>query len=428
MQNNWLKRLRESDIYRSIFILFSGNGISQIIPLILFPVISRLYSPDDFGLLAILFSIHSIAILFATGQFELAIILPKEDENSIKLLRSGIAISSSISFLFLAFSLVFQKILHAYSSTEKLGFWLIPLTFTIFSTGLSNLIVGYCNRKKLYKKIITYNIILSFLTVSLKVILGFLKVKNGLVISFIIAQTISSGYFLYKGFFNDLSLRQLFLIKKEDFRYAKNYLNFPKFNLPLNFINTLASNLPFFIIAAYFSKFYTGQLSVALTLLFKVTTLYSNSAAQVLYQKIAFEKHNENKIGPIINNYLVRTIIPSGIFVLLFILLAPSLFSFILGDRWIIAARFSQIMAPWAFLVLLGGPLAFIPNIFDKQKTNMIICIFNLIFRTIGLLIGVLFNSVYLAIGLFALSSLLSITYQLVWYRGLIIRYDNKSK
>lgn len=394
--------------------------------MIVFPVISRLYSPEEFGLLALLFSIHTIALLFATGQFELAIVLPKKDENALKLIRVGLVISFVVSSLFLIFSIIFQKIYQEYSSTPNIYIWLIPLTLTILTTAFSSLIIGYCNRKKLYRHIIGYNIILSTLTVTLKVVFGVLKVNNGLVLGFLIAQTITNGYFLLIPFSNHLSLKSLTLITKQDFILTNKYLNFPKFNLPLNFINTFSTNLPFFLIAAYFSKSLTGQLSIALTLLFKITTLYSNSAAQVLYQRIAFIRHEGKKIWPIIKNYMARTLIPSIVFIVLFIIFAPSVFCFVLGKEWYIAARFSQIMAPWALLVLLGGPLSFIPNIFEKQRTNLVICTVNLIFRALGLYIGIYLNNVYIAVGLFAFSSLLAITYQLIWYKKLIFKYDKE--
>jgi O-antigen/teichoic acid export membrane protein len=426
MKKSILTRIRQSEIYGSILLLFSGNGLAQLIPLLAYPVISRLFSPEEFGLLALLFSIHSIVLIIATGQFEMAVVLPKNDENAIKLVRVGLAISVVVSVIFLVFSIAFQSIVQKYYSNLRIHFWLLPLTITIFTTAFSSLLLSLCNRKRLYKHIVAYNFILSVLTVSLKVVFGILKIDNGLVLGFLIAQSISSAYFLFKPFINQVSIKSITSVSKEDFQVAKDYLNFPKFNLPLNFLNTLSSNLPFFLIAIYFSKYLTGQMSVAFTLLFKLSTLYSNSASQVLYQKIVSIKHGGELIFPIVRKYFLRTLLPFSFLITIFILLAPILFTFFLGKDWFIAARFGQIMAPWALLVIMGGPLSFIPNIFEQQRKNLYICTVGLILRTVGLFIGIHFNNVYIAVGLFSFSSILIIVYQLIWYKNMISKYDKQ--
>ena len=56
--------------------------ITQIIGILLIPLITRLYSPDDFGVFQLFLSISGILISFSCLAYQFAIMLPKEDEDS----------------------------------------------------------------------------------------------------------------------------------------------------------------------------------------------------------------------------------------------------------------------------------------------------------------------------------------------------------
>ena len=78
-------RILNSEYIRNTLTLVSGNTLAQLIPLLAEPVLTRLFPPEDFGLLALFISISSLFAIVATGRYELAVMLPSKDEDAVNL-------------------------------------------------------------------------------------------------------------------------------------------------------------------------------------------------------------------------------------------------------------------------------------------------------------------------------------------------------
>ena len=67
-----------SKIQKNIATLVTGTMIAQAIPIAISPILTRLYTPAEFGSFALYMSIVSILVVIATARYELAIVLPKK--------------------------------------------------------------------------------------------------------------------------------------------------------------------------------------------------------------------------------------------------------------------------------------------------------------------------------------------------------------
>ena len=82
-----LKRLKpKSEFSKNVVTLMTGTTIAQAIPIAISPILTRIYSPEDFGMFALYFSILALVGVIATARYEIAIVLPKDDEEAIKIL------------------------------------------------------------------------------------------------------------------------------------------------------------------------------------------------------------------------------------------------------------------------------------------------------------------------------------------------------
>ena len=79
-------------------ILMTGTALSMGISLLSSPILSRLYNPDQFGLLTTFTSVYSVLLIAATCRYELAILLPKEEKEAftVTLLGAGLSIAFSV--------------------------------------------------------------------------------------------------------------------------------------------------------------------------------------------------------------------------------------------------------------------------------------------------------------------------------------------
>jgi len=105
-------------------------------------------------------------------------------------------------------------------------------------------------------------------------------------------------------------------------------------------------------------------------------------------------------------------------------ILAPVIFRIIFGPDWEEAGRYTQLIMAWLFVVLLSAPFSFLPDLFRKQGTALLIEVLKMILRIAALAIGVYMKNIYLAILLFGGASFLVAAYQLAWYFSLARRAD----
>ena len=78
-----LKHLKpKSEFGRNVLTLMTGTTIAQAIPIAISPILTRIYTPEDFGVFALYISISTIFAVIVTGRYELAIMLPKKNKDA----------------------------------------------------------------------------------------------------------------------------------------------------------------------------------------------------------------------------------------------------------------------------------------------------------------------------------------------------------
>ena len=74
-----------SEFSKNVITLFTGTTLAQALPIAVAPILTRLYTPEDFGVFAIFFSITTLFSTIVTARYELAIVLPHEPAEAIHL-------------------------------------------------------------------------------------------------------------------------------------------------------------------------------------------------------------------------------------------------------------------------------------------------------------------------------------------------------
>ncbi len=418
-----LLKIRNTEILKNILFLLSSNGLAQLFPFLVYPFISRLFTTDAFGQLAIIVSIHSLLVSLATGKFDQAIAIPNSNDQAIHLFNIGIRIALGISFLILPVVFIVRLTGTYFSFGSQVNSWFYVLVITVFCSASVQLINGWSLRHKMFSIIAGSVVVLSLLTSALKLVFGFLNVNDGLLIAFVTAQVLTMIYAtirVTRSHYPPVIEKN----SKEAFKTAAVYSGFPKFHMINSLLNTFSSNLPVYLFAFYFSNDIIGQFSVASALLFTPVNAFCNSFSQVLYKKTLELKHSGAPVWPLIRSFIRKILAFSVLPGILLIILLPRVLGVYLGDQWTVTGRFGQFLIPYAIGAMLSGSLAFIPNVFDKQLASLLIYTVYLTLRIAALGAGILMDNVYVSVGLYALMSLLSVSYQVYWYRNLIIKGD----
>ncbi|MDA1148956.1 MAG: oligosaccharide flippase family protein, partial [Bacteroidetes bacterium] len=171
-----IKRLKpKSEFNRNVLTLMTGTTIAQAIPIAITPILTRLYTPEDFGLLALFVAVTAIFGSIANGRYELAIMLPEEDEDAINIAALGLLIALVFSIVLLIPAIFLNGQITNLLRNQEIGFWLYFVPFIVLMTGLYN-VLNYLNtRKKLYKDIAKATILRSSVSAAIQVSVGFFK-------------------------------------------------------------------------------------------------------------------------------------------------------------------------------------------------------------------------------------------------------------
>lgn len=418
----FLKNLKQKHAPKGSFghnalTLMTGTAIAQAIPIAVAPILTRLYSPSDFGVWALFISVTSVISVIATARYELAIMLPEKDEDAVNLVALSILIAFSISFATFLIVLIFNKSITKLLGNPEISLWLYFIPVSVLLTGIFQALNYWANRKKQYRRLSMRRILQSGSTVVSQLVLGVMKIgSGGLVGGGIIGQALATGVFAREvlkddrgkiNLINAIRLKQLFI----------RYKSFPKYDIPASFINVLSNQLPVFLFSGFFGSAIVGFYSLTQRILSTPISFIATSILGVFKQRASedYVQHGNCKeiYVKTLKTLAMFSIIP---FVVLFIN-APWLFAFIFGEKWRVAGEYTQIMAIMFFLRFIASPLSFVLYIAEKQHYEFIWQLVLLFSTAVSLLIGVFLKNVKISIILFSFSySLMYIFYLALSY------------
>jgi O-antigen/teichoic acid export membrane protein len=421
-----IQDLFRRDYTRNFFKLFSSLMLAQGLSVALAPLLSRLYTPEDFGLVAIYMAISGLLSMVATGKYEQAIMLPKRNEDAASLVMLVLMITLVVSLVVFFVVVLFNKPIIGLLQTPELSIWLYFIPLIMILHGIYQSLTYYANRMK-YFGIMASGTLIQHVVLNLtRIALGIERIlPNGLILSQIVSPVFSAIYMIRKI---TPRMREYFEgVNFQNIRYQGSiYSQYPRFNLIQSLTNNLAASLPIFMFTSGFSAQIAGLYSFGFTFVFRPMSLFSQSTLQVLSQKVIEDHNNGKDIYPGLKK-LVWSFFRLGIipFILLGIF-APWIFSIVFSPVWTEAGTMIQILLPWLFMVYLTSPLSFVPELFFQQKKSMIIDFISLILRFAALYTGIHFNNVYLSLILYTLVSFTVVAYCLLWYLRMARNNSNR--
>ncbi len=363
---------KQSEFGRNVLTLMTGTTIAQAIPIGISPILTRLYSPEDFGVFALFVAISSIFGSIANGRYELAIMLPRKDEDAINIFALGFIITFAVSLVLLVLVVVFNDYFTKLLNNDEISVWLYFVPVTVFFTGTWNILNYFNNRKKQYKDIAKATIIKSIVIAIVQLSVGFIKQgATGLVSGQILSQLFANTKLLSNIIQDKILLSRISKIKT--IALAKRYKDFPRFSMWAVLANTLSQNLTNILISSFYSVATLGFYSLVQRVLGMPSSLIGSSIGQVFFQQAIKEKQETGKAIKTFNSTIKKLIIiglPS--FGILFFI-TEYLFAFVFGEEWRIAGTYAQIVVPLFFFRFVVSTVSLLNSVFEKNLNGLYI-------------------------------------------------------
>lgn len=373
-------KLRFGDTTKNIATLITGNSVAQLVNLAGIPILSRIYDPVTVGLLAIYISVAAIFSVISAGRYELAIVLPEDRHEAVKIKALSQWIVISISIAAFIFLLILMDPISSLMGLEEYRRWLPAISLLIFLSGFNSILNYWYTRQKDFKIQSINKVILSSCVLGLQICLG-LFVSSGfpsLLTGVLLGQTIALMFLVSQ---QKLDLSQQQLQVSEVKKLLRKYKKMPLVNGPNALVDSMRVNGLNFLIASI-STSSLGQFNMALRGVQAPVGLIAQALSQVFLQKMASEKkgHLYPTVVAIIRRGLLLASVP---FSILFII-SPQLFPILLGPGWELSGYFAQALIPWLFLNVVTSPLA---SLFLVTQTQGRLLVFALFYMAVPLLV-----------------------------------------
>ncbi|MEE4197206.1 MAG: oligosaccharide flippase family protein [Bacteroidales bacterium] len=387
-----MKKLLKSEFVKNSAILTGGTGLAQLIPILISPILTRLFTPEDYGILGVFNSVVAVFAVMAAWGYDQAIMLPKLQKNSVNLLALSLIASGITSlFLFLIF-LLFNNSVANLLGNKQIEFWLFFVPLVVFFRGAYESISIWLNKYKEYKSIATTKVLTRTVTATGQILGGVAKIGAAGLIGSVVLGTITGNGLLFIQHQKKLKEQTKKDISIPRIKYLfKRYQKFPTYYMPSSLLNSFSLQIPIFILSGFFMESVVGLYVLGHRILSMPLNVIGRSIGNVFYQQASSIKSEPDKLKKLayktFRSLILIGLLPLGILAGF----GDIIFGFVFGENWIEAGKFAMVIAPWMILNFSSSPISRIITLKERQEWSLIINLLLLLIRISPLIIGAVF-------------------------------------
>lgn len=361
-----LRALAGHGFIRSVAVLIGGTALAQALSVLVLPLLTRLYTPDDFSVLAVFMSILGILSVIACMRLEVAIPLPERDEDAANLLALSLAFAAILSLITALTIALFEDHVIALIKQPKLRpyLWMVPLG--MWAGGTYTGVQYWATRKQNFSRLARTRIVQSVGGAVTQTGLGWAgHAPFGLLLGQLInngAGLIDLGRDAWRT--DRQALRAVRLSRM--YRALSEHRRFPTYSVLDGLTNAIGIQGPIIIIAAAAVGPEAGYVSLATRVMAIPMGLVGGAVAQVYLSRAPAELR-AGTLGPFTIEIL-GGLIRAGVGPLLFAgLVARPVFALIFGSEWERAGELVAWMTPWFLLQFLASPVSVVMYVTERQ-------------------------------------------------------------
>lgn len=345
-----------SKYVKDIYLQGMGNAVAQLIGVLTIPILTRLFTPEQYGALNLFTNVVAFLSIIITFRFEYLILLDKYESVALNIisliLRFGVILSVAFFFIILTN----KSTLVSLFKLEQVSSYLYFAPFSALLISISVSVQQFQQRKQKY-----------FIS-GVSEVVNKLGVLFFTVIVFFVFRT-TLALILSSSF--GIALKIIYLSNKDEliknswFSLRKKIalISFKKYwksSLSFSISNTLlfiTGHLPVYFITKYYGMKVLGNWSLMIMALYLPTSVIGNAIGQVFYERAAklnAEGYNFNKLWVSTIKSLLLISIPSF---LIIAFISPYIFSTFFGNNWQLAGEYASIFSIAACLSFICTPV-----------------------------------------------------------------------
>lgn len=374
---------------RKVLTLVGGNAGAQAVLVASSPLLTRLYSPEDFGVFALFLATLSLVAVVSSLRYEAALPIPQETgeaSNLVALALVATLVTTAVTAVGLAMG---GEALALALGAPALAanFWMLPLALLgmgayqiLHFTHLRAEAFGVLARARIFRSLIGLPIQLAAFGLgptglitgqSFAQCVGVLPLIRSLVRRRLIAPA-------------SISLAGMAAV-------ARRYRSFPLWSSWAVLLSTGSAQIPLLAFATMFSPVEAGLFALAQRVLNLPVITIANAVADVL-NSIVNDARRTGRLAGTVTGLVGRLVQLALVPMLVLALAAPDLFAFVFGEPWRAAGTIVQALSPWIFLTFVVSPLMRMFAALQRNRRHMLLELSFFTLRLGGILLGYLLS------------------------------------
>lgn len=366
-------RSLRSSFVQGVLLVSSGQILGAVIQVLAAPLLGRLYTPQDYGVLGGYMAVATVLAAIANWQLSQGIVVERRNNKAAALYRAcnratliTSVIACGIALLLLGWSYAIRE--------DGITWWYLVLPFSTFVGGSCATMSSLANRQGVYRRIAVVLVLPVAISVAISITLGWMNWgETGLFIAYFTGQLMTLG--MYLAMVPRLPERSVANSPKRAAAMLHKYRRFAIYTTPTMFVSSFSMNAPIFALTGLGAMSTVGLFSRANQLLSLPVQLIGSSVAQVFQRRAAIQYHETGNCWLIYRSTLMTLLVLGAVPTFLLAFLAPTLFTWFLGPNWTDAGYLARLLAPMLLLRVICSPLSTVFYIAGKQREDFLLSI-----------------------------------------------------
>jgi O-antigen/teichoic acid export membrane protein len=379
-------RMRGSFYIRNVAMLIGGTAMGQAVVILASPVLTRIYTPSDFGLLAIFTAVVTLFMVVGSLRFEVGVPLAPDNRTASDVLWLSVCIVVALSLLVGLVAWLGNAAIASHPEIAPIRdyLWLLPIA--ILGGGLYRVFNAWATRVEAYGPLARTKINQGLTLVIGQIGIGLLRTGPvGLLLGWTAGQTAGVGTLAM------LTWRQ----NREAIRRtsvagmvaaARRYWQLAMMLSASTILNTAVATVPAIYLASYHGLGVAGAYALGQRVVAAPMELVAGSMAQVYFgEAYRLKREDPGRLYSLFLKTVVRLAAVGTGPLLLIALSGPWVFSVLFGSNWREAGQYLQVLAPMLVIQFIYNGFAGTLEVLERKT---LILIASLI-RALSLIAGV---------------------------------------
>lgn len=352
--------------------IISGSVLGSTVPIVSTPILTRLYSPSEFGILGIFIAVASLLGVASTGRFEAAILLPDDDDDALRLAAVSTIASTIVNTIAFLVLFAWSTLRKTGGPLEELGIWVLICPIAAWGLAVSEVLIALNNRRGNYGAMAQASVLKPVAMTAVQIAAGvFRSGAAGLVLGQVVSYFVSVS-FLWRSFrAHSVPLKRP-MAPLELARVVKRYIKFPLVSLPANLCSTASVQVVNILVSAGYNLATLGYFSMLQRTLGAPSQVIGLAAGRIYFKEAVEEKKAAGSALRAFDKMVLFAAIASVVIFTPVFAFSPTLFSVLFGAEWRVAGEYARYLIPFFGVRFALTAVMNTNNVFERQGVSLV--------------------------------------------------------